>query len=167
MDTLRILFLDIDGVLNGYPFLDDFQDAPPALDYERWRAMLDPERVVRLNRIIEATDASVVLSSSWRFRWPLEQIQQMLEDREFVSQLIGATGYEPRGRRGHQIAAWLRTHRDAIASYVCLDDDPDMDPVTERWVHTSPDRGGITPAEVDEAIAWLETPWTAGGGGEG
>ena len=50
-----ILFLDIDGVLNGHE-----QDAQ---GYNR----IQPGPVVHLNRILAETEARLVISSSWRY----------------------------------------------------------------------------------------------------
>jgi len=69
MSDLRIIFLDIDGVLNNPGTY-----APTA----PWRGELDriirvpiaPECMQRLNTLTDATGAKVVISSSWRSAWP-------------------------------------------------------------------------------------------------
>lgn len=53
---MKVIFLDIDGVLNTSKTFDDTE-----LEIE-----IDDFRVEFLKRIIDATDAKVVLSSSWK-----------------------------------------------------------------------------------------------------
>ena len=61
---MRIVFLDFDGVLNSHAYFnartEKFEDVGEAGE-------LDPTAVERLNRIIDATGALVVVSSSWRY----------------------------------------------------------------------------------------------------
>ena len=156
----KVVFLDIDGVLNGYPFLDEVEANSTARPLSRqwWSEFIDDDLMERLNQILEETGAVVVLSSSWRMRWPTEELQELFEEHGFRGQFVSATGNEPRGKRGAQIARWLEYAPFEVTSYVCLDDDLDMDPVKARWIQTSPDRGGITEQEARRAIALLETP---------
>jgi hypothetical protein len=67
-DEVKVLFLDIDGVLNsrkyfamGVPVNDRIYLADN--DYAR---MIDPEAVELLNEVIDRTGARIVVSSSWR-----------------------------------------------------------------------------------------------------
>ncbi len=62
----EIIFLDIDGVLNGDAFLRDVQERAASIDSpDAWKlANVDPRRVEFLNRIVDVTGAEVVLSSS-------------------------------------------------------------------------------------------------------
>lgn len=111
---MRVLFLDIDGViLSGE---------------ELWASgnprYLPPHKVELLNEVIERTGAVVVVSSTWR------------HDRETPS-LLRKAGF--RGRfhddwrterfstafRGAEIAEWLTRHPE-VERYAILDDDSDM-----------------------------------------
>ena len=51
----KIIFLDIDGVLNSESYFKN-----------KIAGVIDPECVRRLNRIIKETDADIVISSSWK-----------------------------------------------------------------------------------------------------
>jgi len=53
---MKVIFLDIDGVLNGHEFCEHAKSCG-----------INPECVCELNRIIAATDAKIVLSSAWRY----------------------------------------------------------------------------------------------------
>ena len=54
--SLRLLFLDIDGVLNDH-----------ALDRRAMSCRLDRDKVDTLNVVLAETDARIVLSSAWRY----------------------------------------------------------------------------------------------------
>jgi hypothetical protein len=53
---MKIIFLDIDGVLN----CDNTRNP------RRFPYVIDPRLLARLKRLLKATHAKVVLSSSWR-----------------------------------------------------------------------------------------------------
>ncbi len=109
---MKVIFLDIDGVLNsmsckatieGFDFVED-------------------EKVVLLKEIIDLTGDKVVLSSTWRYGWyAMEHIEnpdegdlrdirmfKALRDKllEYDIELLGYT--EDFGRRGAEISAWLK-----------------------------------------------------------
>lgn len=136
-----LIFLDVDGVLNT-PF-----------QWETGSDRLDPGCVLRLHRLVRATDAHVVLSSSWRLMHRLDDVRHRtgLGDR-----LIGATPdlvWEPRGM---EIAAWLkRLHARSVGRpFVILDDDNDMVHLLPHLVQTD-FNVGLTAENVADAIAHL------------
>ena len=136
---LRILFLDVDGVVccnqNG---------------------QLEPEKMQQLIRITKEADAKVCLSSNWRLYQDL---------REFLYAELGAVGIEcvgttpdageathGEGMRPCEIGAWIRfwhedKQRQRIASFVAVDDRPLLQekgasvlrgaPFAPRHLHTS------------------------------
>ena len=53
---VKFLFLDIDGVLNAHEYVP-----------EVGCGQIHPDKVARLNRVLVATDAKIVLSSAWRY----------------------------------------------------------------------------------------------------
>lgn len=83
---MKIIFLDIDGVLNcqeayekGFcKYNDDYgQDFyPPSTDL--------------LNQLIEETEAKIVISSTWRMAG-LDEMQSMWKDRKMAGNVIGIT----------------------------------------------------------------------------
>lgn len=116
---MKFVFLDIDGVLNheGGKCTHCVYD-------------IDPEHVKLLNRIIEKTDAKVVISSTWRKRFPIEEMRQMLEMRGFKGEVIDYTPMpfqkEEGGRwskPGDEIQKWLDNNEGWMwTRYVVLDD---------------------------------------------
>lgn len=62
---MRILFLDIDGVLNNSAQFTGINN-------------LDDDNVAQLNRIIAATDCQIVISSDWRHSHKKHELEQFL-----------------------------------------------------------------------------------------
>ena len=154
--SLKVVFLDFDGVLNSHEFFKSHRHEVSEA------GALDPEAIARLNRLLAATGAVVVISSSWRHGYPVATLASMLESRGFVGVVHDKTRewISPWcTQRGDEIADWLRDHPEC-STYVVLDDDADMDAVRARLVQTDADSGGLQDTHVDQAIAMLggETP---------
>lgn len=146
---MKVVFLDIDGVLNSQAWFD--RQANEGLtgfdpsDEEAWLTMLDPDCVARLDRLVAAHDAKVVISSSWRQLLEPSTIARLLARRGFRGEVIGATttsnALTPtrKTQRGDQIAHWLATASvtSDVTSFVILDDDEDMVHLAPRHVKTA------------------------------
>lgn len=122
---MKIIFLDIDGVLNVYCEGRDVFGCTFHKHFEdnlRW--------------IIEQTGAKIVISSTWRYSG-LKVMQEMWISRDLAGEVIDITPNEvdvvKRGtcefydlvERGHEIQQWLDDRTD-VDSYVIIDDDNDM-----------------------------------------
>lgn len=147
----RILFLDVDGVLNSVPFLQTvsnrdsiiFGDDDPA-------PMLDPVLVDRLNQIIQQLDVRIVLSSSWRHGWPLGVIQRALVKHGFLGRLMDKTP-DVAGGRANEIRRWLDTQYPPADRFVILDDMPDAGVgMSAHFVQTDT-HVGLTDEHVERA----------------
>lgn len=122
----KIIFLDIDGVLNvieqGY---DEFGQCfhKHFEDNLRW--------------IIEETGAKIVISSSWRMSG-LKEMQRMWQYRNLAGDVIGVTPtcdeildrgilkFYDKVDRGHEIQQWIDDNN--VKCYCIIDDDNDMLP---------------------------------------
>lgn len=123
---MKIIFLDIDGVLNVYD-----------QGYDQYGQIFHRHFENNLKWIIEETGAKIVISSTWRFAG-LEKMKQMWIDRQLPGevidvtvdcyQLIGEGKFEnyDEVERGHEIQQWLDEHQTEVTHYVILDDDNDM-----------------------------------------
>lgn len=161
----RIIFLDFDGVLNSGPFLS--ADHGAGWEAAGEAAAIDPAAVARLNRIVEATGAEVVVSSSWRHGRMRTELSGLLKSRGFKGIVRDKTpDFVPNGddlsnrhcgERGDEIRAWLDANgpRLGVTSFVVLDDNSDMSAVRDRFVQTDFD-AGLTDAHVDRCIAMLK-----------
>lgn len=161
---IKLLFLDIDGVLNDHR------------QFKNRYSPIQPELVERLNLILEAApDVKIVLSSAWRYSFPLKKsIQTLLavHGATCIGRIHGKTDRDPEHwtathPKAHDREYWsqkgLQWRRDQIIAYaqkaqcdrfVVLDDLPlDMD----QLVKTDPLRG-ISVNNAIRAIALLEAP---------
>lgn len=135
---MKILFLDVDGVLNSYQSQTYLPLSKPALK--------------RLKTIVEETGCKIVLSSTWR---KLESTKRRLSTRLAYRGLY-ITSQTPvlKGFRGEEIKQWLDNHSN-ISSYCILDDDADMYPEQfPFFVRTNPEVG-LTDENVKEVIKIL------------
>lgn len=128
---MKIIFLDVDGVLNdnsGY-HLDDF-------------------RLKLLKRIIKQTDAKIVVSSTWRLS-KLSLLQKKLNkyDLKIYSQT------DVLDKRENEIHSWLNKNSDLnISQWVSIDD---MDMILDD-VHFVQTYNGITEKDTCEIIKKLK-----------
>ena len=117
---MRVLFLDIDGVLNNY----DSPSHPETL-----RA-IDPVNTAQLNAFCAARpDVELVLSSTWREYYSKEQVTAYMRAGGYTGrELFAVTPFrigDPRGigsgDRGVEIQEWLDAHPECT-EYAIIDD---------------------------------------------
>ena len=132
---LRVLFLDIDGVLNSHRSCLALGGIPHGLDPASLK-LIDPLALALLQALCEVAELSVVVSSSWRVLHHWDAIGRALD-----LPTIDAT---PRlgGIRGEEIAQWLANPPAPVQAYAILDDDSDMLPdQMPRFVKTDYSEG--------------------------
>lgn len=144
---MRILFLDVDGVLNhkGIFYLD------------RQENMLCDIAVNRLRMLINLTGAKVVLSSSWR-GMPINEgylreagVMALCHEDYRTKRL----NHQTDTRRGDEIQEWLDRHPE-VKVYAIVDDDNDMRPEQQQFfVQTSFDNGGLIDTHVSRLVSLL------------
>jgi hypothetical protein len=115
----KVIFLDIDGVLNCNSFLYS-NNRCDREDVE----MIDPSLILKLNRIIKETGANVVISSSWRIQYNHKQLQEMFDKIGFIGNVVGQTIYSIFDR-GYEIIDYLRNND--VDKFVILDDNDIFD----------------------------------------
>lgn len=164
----KVIFLDIDGVLNTERQHDRCVEAGVAY-VDNFGYAFDPVSVANLKRIVDETGADIVISSSWKF-WGLSTMQKLWASRELPGKLIDVTPNNvsdemllsvdldlmelPAGK-GSEIKEWLSTNGSRVTSYAILDDLPDMLPEQQsHFVQTDP-RIGITEENADRVITIL------------
>jgi hypothetical protein len=155
---MKVIFLDFDGVITT----------------RQSKYKLDPEKMALVGRILDATDAKIVISSSWRGGSLEETIKHITDKEHFLidgnpfpypEAVIGVTErmcsfcYPNSDRfyelpRGCEIEHYLHQHSE-IDSYVIIDDDQDM--LLCQADNFVPTAGwlGITEKDVEKAIKIL------------
>lgn len=130
----KILFLDIDGVLNHDTW---FNSIAYKSHEQSWKvSMFDPECVKRVNTILEKTGAKLVISSSWRGMEDLKDIfagvglPTEFDKTPYASIVYNLDPFDrdndsPLWWRGSEIK-WYLEHNYPNAKYCILDDDVDM-----------------------------------------
>jgi hypothetical protein len=138
---MKVIFLDIDGVLNGYNKwtllgwqivsklkLKVFKDL--------YKTITDPtgiheRRVKLLAVLVHATKAKVVLSSSRRnafWNVPYEEQSKDIKKltdlfNKYKIDVIGITPKIPDSKRDFEIIKWLAEHTKDVSNFVILDDE--------------------------------------------
>lgn len=169
---IKVLFLDIDEVLNSIEYKRTLRDG-------QWNSLqrytqLDPAACDRLNTVLTATGAKVVLSSTWRKFIDLEHMQLLLSQRGCRAQFFGATeaeairsyedfphkaSYEERMnwcrrfQRGREVKRWVQEYKNVV-SFAVVDDGNDFEEVKDRLVRPSVEKG-LEEHHVKNLIALL------------
>lgn len=124
---MRVIFLDISGTLTNHAWDEAQRLARRAGADDYGYQDVDPVQVARVNCIVEATGAQIVVSSDWVKHDPAESypaVQVMLRKHGLVATFAGHT-IQPRENtvveRGLEIRAWLDLHPE-VTGYVILDD---------------------------------------------
>ena len=154
---MKIIFLDIDGVLNSemYEWSRGEDRADNRIDLSRVRLLKD---------IVSATDAKIVLSSTWRLDWD-KSPELCGEDGEYINQCLAQYGLFIIDKtpfnsmiddRRREILTWLSSRRGEVESFVILDDiNCGWEELDRRVVVTDPYGYGLNEEHVKKAIKLL------------
>jgi hypothetical protein len=183
---MKVIFLDIDGVLNRTSFVWIDEDNP-----------IDPKSAELLNELLLQTGAKIVVSSSWRLtvgpnRWnsfeSYEAFFGMLRKSGVHGEFIGVTvNFNDENKcRGDEILDWLKSMKKGVLSskrtepkrwselgscealyfgneemaevesYVILDDNIDAHMPSQNTVETDSSKG-LTKKDVERAVHILLT----------
>jgi hypothetical protein len=117
----KIIFLDFDSVLNTehYQGLLQYQSSPWQDEYG---AFFDPNAVKQLTRIIDATDADIVVESSWKYLG-LDAMKELWKVRNLPGTIIDITPSLLGKNKGVEIASWLSKYAKQDIRYVIIDDE--------------------------------------------
>lgn len=170
MNLIKALFLDFDGVLNHRKWIADVnakcdeENLPIHELIKNQFRELDAVCVARINKIVEATGAKIVVSSTWRLGRTVKQLQELLDKNGFIGEVIDTTPHlvipgVASVRRGPEIQAWFDEAKKEglweIESFVIIDDESEMEPFLDKLVKTSFE-AGILDEHVELAIKMLE-----------
>jgi len=111
----KLIFLDVDGVLN-------IMSNSYRTFMKPYGQHIEPHLVQRLNYLIEKTDSDIVVSSSWRVHMDDLETQMVEQGFKHWHRVIGATNYNGQ-YRGQQIADWIEFN-EYKGVYCVLEDEP-------------------------------------------
>jgi len=152
---MKVLFLDIDGVLNSVgSFIYNNRLNLLGLTDIPTHESFDPIACSNLQYVLEELpDVKVVISSTWRKYVPLHALQEMLKANHVLSErLIGVTPVMD-GYRGKEIEAYLNDHTE-VTEFVIIDDDSDMIPYMHRLIQTD-GKNGLTFTDAEKVIEYF------------
>ena len=160
---MKVIFLDIDGVLN-------YRTCKARYPNYKTIVGIDDSRVERLAKIVKATNAELVLTSTWKLNWIDKKDEQGIYlDRQLAKHglYIMDSTKDDGWNRWSGIKDYLDKHSKCIESYVILDDEIFQDyvmyngltsmlrpEVEEHLVKTSfySSDGGLQEEDVQKAI---------------
>jgi hypothetical protein len=136
---MKIIFLDIDGVLNC-----DKTPNPRKFPY-----IVDKKLLERLKRLLERTKAKVVLSSSWRCD-PVG----LLAAKHWGVPFIDVCPDRPKSPRRKEMLTWLAEHPRVTRFAIIDDEDDELDDLP---LFQPSSKTGITPAIVKGVEKYLNS----------
>lgn len=138
---MKVVFLDIDGVLNNFDLI-----RRNGFDY------IDAGMVRRLATVVRKTSAQIVLSSFWRLN---------PRDRSLVDCALGHSGLAVLDRtpsipgpRADEISEWILSN-PGVKRFAILDDDEDAGIGMEHSFFNTDPEVGITPEIVRAVVSHL------------
>lgn len=160
---MKIIFLDIDGVLNSSFDVKE--------EYERTgikKGLINTvyERpILLLKTLIDETEAKIVLSSSWRLfseDTPDEISLLSILKEELNKYGLGIYDITPNLQsenncRGKEIKKWIANNQNKeIESFVILDDDSDMEDLKETNLVQTTFKDGLQIHHIEKALNILQ-----------
>lgn len=154
---MKVIFLDIDGVLNSRAY-----DKTRSLTEQ---SNIDETRLPLVKKIVDETGARIVLSSTWREHWCADT-KLCDSDGVYINDVFAKFGlriYDKTPDLGHgfdrpdEITAWLKYAEEPIESFVILDDyNYGWGKLSDSFVKTNPVFGrGLENEHVKAAIEIL------------
>ncbi len=155
---MKIIFLDIDGVLNSHK---------SGINNEGSLIVFSEEAIHTLNSVIRETGAVVVVSSSWRCSYTQEGMQALLASKGINCKVVGmtpdltkldaSTNLHIAVPRGEEILTWLRETKENVESICIIDDGDDMQSLRSKLVQTTWD-SGLLSTHADKIKEKLNEP---------
>ncbi len=168
---MKVLFLDIDGVLNGWPS-QRTQEIMRACSEAVHNRVIFPDALDRLVRVVRATGCRIVLSSTWRqadwrdrpggHEWCVRYLLAL-----HGIEVLARTGAHQSGphARGQEIADWLDAF-PGIDGFAIVDDCPEMLPEQQPYLVSTACAIGMLDGHADKLIEILGATERVQGAGE-
>lgn len=153
---MKIIFLDIDGVLN----------------YKGCKARsatgclgIDEDKLLILKRIVQKTNSKIVLTSTWKTDWVKKFEGYLSPDGQYLVDRLESVGLKIYDKtidpawhlRGQGITDWIENSKCNVEQFVIIDDES-FDFIElgldNRFVKTN-FTDGLLPEHVDKAICIL------------
>ena len=146
---MKVIFLDFDGVLNNERYV---------CSRGHYGVIIDPSRMELLKKIIDKTNAKIVLSTSWREHW--DKCDELCDDigRE-INKIFAENQLEIYDKtpklstdREKEIKKWL-IENPLVERFAVIDDAfLDANFLNECFIKTSNYKNGLDEEAVKKAI---------------
>ena len=156
---MKVIFLDVDGVLNSEPFLENNTES------------IDRNNISKLKNALDKTDAVIVMSSGWRLLFNESMLPES-RDSQCLYNILNEFGIELFGKtpdfsteeirvnktfshvKASEILAWLDAH-DQVESFVVLDDlDLNNEVIHAHQIRSDPQLG-LTDEDAAQIVRML------------
>jgi hypothetical protein len=153
---MKVIFLDVDGVLNcgrtavafgGYPWPGEAGDI-------LWPERQDTAAIGLIRAVCRSTHSKVVLSSTWRLGWSKNECAEYGHRLDLP--IIDRTTQLPTGPRGAEIKAWLESN-PGVERFAIVDDNSDMLPEQMANFVKTCERNGFSFENYQQLIHILGT----------
>ena len=161
---MKVIFLDVDGVLNSKDDLMIYREKNN-IDHCILYAEVEDRPLKLLKEIVDKTSAKIVVSSSWRIGCERSGKESIFGNKLFIKLESRLKDYDmdiyditpslgTRTQRGDEIREWLS--KNPTDNFIILDDDSDMCEFlnTEHFIKTTY-KHGLTEELKDRAIEVL------------
>lgn len=130
---MKIIFLDIDGVLNSDLWEKSSNHKANNYPFNQF----DPKAIKLFNKVVNETKAKIVLSSTWRLNHSLPEMKDIFKSVGIVCDIIAFTPDLKTNNdaiiRGNEILKWCKENEETIGckhlhytDFAILDDNDDM-----------------------------------------
>jgi hypothetical protein len=167
---MKIIFLDIDGVLNPIHYMNALfkmwnASSKEIKSHDEYGQLFFYHNCNALKKIIDETGAKIVISSTWRLSGECE-MKALWKHRNLAGEIIGITPTETTivesgeaeffdmVSRGMEIQYWIKQN-NFTGNYVIIDDVDDMLKEHEKFFILTNGFIGLTFKDADKAISIL------------
>ena len=160
---MKVVFLDIDGVLNTSKTFERLYNSFKNTGQKELE--IDCFRLEYLKKIIEETNAKIVLSSTWR-RFFIKEDNKIIPRNEkgkqfyyllndYNIEIYDILSYESDLNREGLITNWLS--KNEVDSFVIIDDEPNLfNNLLDRLIKTSKVKNNIMLTNMDDCFGLSE-----------
>ena len=159
----KYIFLDIDGTINCDRDFYEYRYYDKANPKKNGGQIINRGCLAYLERIMNDTDAKIILSTNWRYKFTVDEIYKAMVKNGFQKPrdviMNETTPRSIRPRRGYEVNSVIEHY--GLENYVILDDVDeglsgyftqyemyDINPPEARWIRTDPAIGLIRPQAV-------------------
>lgn len=163
---MKVIFLDIDGVLNSDQYMSsesyklecEQAGITNHLSYDvvskAHHLHIDPNAISLLNNLIANTGAQVILSSTWRLRYNIQEMNALLKMRGALFEILTYTP-TTRSCRDYEVKSLLLSIK-GIDKFVIFDDLEIFPSFPNEYIHISV-KVGLTEIDISKALTILQS----------